>query len=376
MSNNDDKEMKRIFGAFYGQVIGDALGVTFEGQKSAYVKERMAYERRRKLNAGLDTSYVLSITGSDPPFISAGQFTDDTEMAISMARSIVAKGRYDKVDVACAYAYWLCGTNPKTTGRTTRAALRCNIMKLTDNLTSNWREELSDEQKEQIYSEISRNTKEKNANSLSNGSLMRISPLAIAFRNLNTKDLRELAKIDAGITHGNPIVGDAGATYCVALVALLKGKSKEEAFSAAYDSAETDMVRDYLKDAQSRAVPVKLYQPGPSDQKETNGQTKFMGYLGVAFQSAFYELLHAKTFASGIEDSIARGGDTDTNACIVGALIGARFGVDEIPYEWIETVKAASPCLFSYDNVRADLDMNFLSIKDVDDFVPKLAKMS
>uniref|UniRef100_A0AC34EZ81 Uncharacterized protein n=1 Tax=Panagrolaimus sp. ES5 TaxID=591445 RepID=A0AC34EZ81_9BILA len=342
MANNE--EMKRIFGAFYGQVIGDALGVTFEGKKSAFVKERMSSEKRRKQNAGLDTSYILSMTGSDPPFIKAGQFTDDTEMAISMARSIVTKGGYDKVDVACAYAFWLCATSPKTTGKTTRAALRCNIMRLSDKqLTSNWREELTNDQKQQIYKEVARNTREKNANSLSNGSLMRISPLAIAFRNLSTKELRELAK---------------------------------EAFRVAYDSAETEMVRDYLKDAESRAVPVKLHQAGPGQQQETNGQTKFMGYLGVAFQSAFYELLHAKSFVSGIEDSIARGGDTDTNACIVGALIGARFGVDEIPYEWIQAVKNAKPCLFSYDNVRADLDMNFLSIRDVDTFVPQLAKMS
>uniref|UniRef100_A0A914YV87 Uncharacterized protein n=1 Tax=Panagrolaimus superbus TaxID=310955 RepID=A0A914YV87_9BILA len=106
------------------------------------------------------------MTGSDPPFIKAGQFTDDTEMAVSMARSIVANGGYNTVDVACAYAFWLCVTNPKTTGKTTRAALRCNIKKLSDKqLTSNWRHELNNDQKEQIYNEIFRNTREKNADS-------------------------------------------------------------------------------------------------------------------------------------------------------------------------------------------------------------------
>ena len=39
--------------------------------------------------------------------------------------------------------------------------------------------------------------------------------------------LRRLAKEDASITHANPVVADAAATYVVAIVALFKGKSKE-----------------------------------------------------------------------------------------------------------------------------------------------------
>ena len=73
----ESDEMKRIFGSFYGQCIGDALGVTFEGTRSAVVKDKMAYERRQKLNSCRDYGYTLSITGSDPPFIKAGQVCFD-----------------------------------------------------------------------------------------------------------------------------------------------------------------------------------------------------------------------------------------------------------------------------------------------------------
>ena len=33
-------------------------------------------------------------------------------------------------------------------------------------------------------------------------------------------------------------------------------------------------------------------------------------------------------------DTMLLGGDTDTNAAIAGALLGARFGFEAIPKEW------------------------------------------
>ena len=49
-------------------------------------------------------------------------------MALSLARSIIAKNGYDKCDVACAYAYWLVGTRPSDSGLTTENALKCDIL--------------------------------------------------------------------------------------------------------------------------------------------------------------------------------------------------------------------------------------------------------
>lgn len=87
----------------------------------------------------------------------------------------------------------------------------------------------------------------------------------------------------------------------------------------------------------------------------------------MALQSAVYELLHAESFATGLENAISRGGDTDTNGCIVAAILGARFGVDGIPTDWIETVRNAIP--------RGNGSLDFLSLKDIDTFVPQLASI-
>ncbi|WP_371686012.1 ADP-ribosylglycohydrolase family protein [Olavius algarvensis spirochete endosymbiont] len=40
-----------------------------------------------------------------------------------------------------------------------------------------------------------------------------------------------------------------------------------------------------------------------------------------------YQLLHAPSLEAGVVDTIMRGGDTDTNAAICGALLGAVCGV-------------------------------------------------
>merc|ERR1711963_856177 len=59
-----------------------------------------------------------------------------------------------------------------------------------------------------------------------------------------------------------------------------------------------------------------------------------MGYIGLAYQLAFYDLLHGKSFESSLVDIFKLGGDTDTNGCIVGALIGAYYGKSRIGESW------------------------------------------
>ena len=58
------------------------------------------------------------------------------------------------------------------------------------------------------------------------------------------------------------------------------------------------------------------------------------GWVLIALQNAFYQLLHADNFVSGLSDTVMRGGDTDTNAAIAGALLGAVHGRDAVPQSW------------------------------------------
>lgn len=95
----------------------------------------------------------------------------------------------------------------------------------------------------------------------------------------------------------------------------------------------------------------------------------FLGYFGVALQSALYELRTSKSFEESLVRIISIGGDTDTNGCIGAALLGARFGVDAIPKDWMQTVLDAP----------VDRDYSFMAPiknKTVDSFVRQLARLS
>jgi ADP-ribosylglycohydrolase len=68
-----------------------------------------------------------------------------------------------------------------------------------------------------------------------------------------------------------------------------------------------------------------------------------MGWVRIAFQHAFFQLRQAQPFETALLDVIGHGGDTDTNGCITGALLGAVAGESAIPERWRATVQACRP---------------------------------
>jgi ADP-ribosylglycohydrolase len=67
------------------------------------------------------------------------------------------------------------------------------------------------------------------------------------------------------------------------------------------------------------------------------------GWVIIAFQNALWQLLHAATLEDGVSDTVMRGGDTDTNAAIAGALLGAVYGRNAIPNQWTEKLLKCRP---------------------------------
>ena len=74
--------------------------------------------------------------------------------------------------------------------------------------------------------------------------------------------------------------------------------------------------------------------------------TQNIGFVLIAFSYAFFYLKNDYTYEDSIRDMLLRGGDTDTNAAIVGGLLGARWGLEAIPKEWVESL--------SFDNERKE----------------------
>ncbi len=228
----------------------------------------------------------------------AGQATDDSEMALALARSLVFEGRFDRAAVLQAYRTW-AGSAPFDIGNTVRAALSGRI------------------------------TPESRAN----GSLMRTSPIGIFGHRLPASEVARLGREDSLLTHPNPVCGDSVAVYVVAIAhAVAKGGAPREAWQAALDWARASAAAVSVIDT------LELAENAPPVCDEGT-----QGYVLIALQNAFFELLHATSLEEGVVRTVRRGGDTDTNAAIAGALLGAVHGRDGVPRQWRSMILSCRP---------------------------------
>jgi ADP-ribosylglycohydrolase len=67
------------------------------------------------------------------------------------------------------------------------------------------------------------------------------------------------------------------------------------------------------------------------------------GWVLIALQNALWQLLQAPNVEEGVVDTVRWGGDTDTNAAICGALLGAVYGREAIPAQWVECLLNCRP---------------------------------
>ena len=278
----------RARGCLVGQFVGDALGSQVEFMSSRQIKSRFPDGVRE---------IAQSLTWNTLP----GQITDDSEMALALARTLVKTGRYDGRAVLSAYRAWL-GSGPFDCGNTIRSSLKgC-----------------------------------PNPDSQANGALMRISPLGIWGVSQDRERLWQAAGEDAMLTHIHPVCVQVNRIFAALLAEAIRtekdGKAlcaellrRPEGFSGAPVIPE---VRDCMLRAES-------------EKPVLDGMNK--GWVLLAFQNALWQLLHAGSFEDAVVDTVMGGGDTDTNAAICGALMGAVCGYHAIPSRWSTAVLNCRP---------------------------------
>ena len=137
---------------------------------------------------------------------------------------------------------------------------------------------------------------------------------------LPDETLAEYARADSGLSHPNPSCRDAVASYVIAIASLIREPGNaEQALERAEQWAQhnaCDEVKDWLKEA---ALNVKTpYHP-------------LDGFVRIGFTHAFRHLRLQTPYEDAIRETLEGGGDTDTNACIVGGLLGALWGPEAIP---------------------------------------------
>jgi ADP-ribosyl-[dinitrogen reductase] hydrolase len=279
-------QLSRAHGALLGQLIGDALGGLVEFQQEEQIAAKYPGGPRDLINGGHWGTL-------------AGQPTDDSEMALALARSIAASGGYSRDAAFAAYVAW-AESGPYDMGNATHAALR---------------------------------QKRPDPTSQANGALMRSSPLGIAGARMHPDELASAARLDAAITHPDQACLDANVVFTAAIAhAIRTGEGPSAVYEHALDLAMAPSMHPLVRSTvqSARSAPPERFYPQ-------------MGWFKIAFQNAFYVLVNADGPEAAIRMTIARGGDTDTNAAIAGALVGAVYGRQALPHRWRQMVLTCRP---------------------------------
>ncbi|MCL5257178.1 MAG: ADP-ribosylglycohydrolase family protein, partial [Chloroflexi bacterium] len=259
----DSDLLSRAQGCLLGQLSGDALGSMVEFETGERLRARYPRGIRDMDDGGTFNTM-------------AGQPTDDSELALMLARSLVHANRYDIESVARFYRYWY-QSHPFDIGGTIGKALRATVG-----------QECASEAAMAVASRTSQ----------ANGSLMRINPLGIYGHSLPAETIAALARQDSALTHPHVACQEACAVFAVAVArAVRQSGSPDEVYGDALAWAETNCrdsaVLEALKGARSAA-------PSVTGDK--------LGWVLVAFQNAFYQLLHAPTLEEGVVDTVMAGG--------------------------------------------------------------------
>lgn len=323
MSPSRTIDPSRARGALLGLAVGDALGTTQEfSTPDAPPFPALASGPQRE------------IVGGGPFSLQPGQVTDDTQMAVCLADSLVAEGRYDAEDAAARYVEW--ARVAFDAGAQTRAALGA-----VERGTPAHRAGL----------ELWRAAAGRRP--AGNGSLMRTVPIGVRFAR-DARARMEAALADSAITHFDPRCRLACVALDAAVAAALTRRPREPL--ALLERAIDEVIRAAALLARSRAVPAAerhaalqaivedlnlSLEPDPLLYGGEVHLHQAQGFVRVALRLAFWELIHAPSLEVALIDVVNRGGDADTNAAIAGALQGAYWGEEAIPARWRRAVLTA-----------------------------------
>lgn len=276
-------------GALFGAWAGDTIGSYLEFSRSPRAEQ---------------VDRALQLPGGGPHGLQPGQLTDDGELIVCLANSL-HKGQ----DALSLYRRW-ADSNPVDIGHATASAL--------------------------IDLEPLPQTK-------ANGSLMRCPAFAVLppCPRRSKAELTQLIKLvrrDCRHTHPHPTVVHCCVAYVLILRALIDHPESPERAGRGLELAAC-YLRRYGNEEARRLF--ELSEPLPATPQE--------GFIGIALSLALYHLRaqgplptrqedQASRWQHALRDVLSRGGDTDTNACIVMGLLGALYGIGAVPPEVVAAI--------------------------------------
>ena len=286
----------RYFGCMLGAAIGDAIGKQNEG-----------LSRKDILSNGYVKDYGRAPAGCPGEKLRAGQYTDDTEQMILLAQSLIDCSGFDAGDFAERMAQWGA-----------------------DALADPLRKALVGPSSSAAVSRLNSGISWKNSGSRipSCGSSMRAAPIGLFYSDLD--EVEEKAALSSIPTHNSSGAIAGAVAVSVGVRCALDGMENPE----------------IIKESCVRALKYDEGQGGKiwfSFEKRSEEPDKVFAELGTSYlvnetvPSAFY--CFSRYFdepEKAIIEAVNAGGDTDSIACITGALSGALHGIDAFPERWIK----------------------------------------
>lgn len=288
----DAELVSRARGALLGLVAGNQLGVPTEGLGTPQAI-------REAFPSGV---WELTAPPQDSPY------DDDAALTLLLAESLVASGDFDAGDTAQRWVKWM-RSDGRGIGITTRRALQL-IEKGVEPFEAGRRAREADP-----------------ARSAGNGAVMRCVPVAIRYHD----DVERLVRVSmqqAAITHADDRCTWGAATVNLAARELLHG-----------NIYFIDEVVHRLKDAAPRPL-LDALRRIPWEQQEELPVTRpgETGYAVHCVEIALWFATHGRALEDALVYLAQAGGDTDTNAAVAGALLGARDGETAIPHRWMDQI--------------------------------------
>lgn len=277
----EDLVVDRVAGGLLGLCVGDALGATCEFMSSGEIAKWVGRH--------------TEVTGGGFFKWEPGQGTDDSDMAMAIARAYAAG--YSLEGVAEGFLAWYRGL-PRDIGGTTAAALSLLARGASPKETGR-----ADER------------------SAANGGLMRC--IATGLVRPSTSLRHQEAQEISAITHAERRCLQAVTAYSDLVNHLVEGASPAEALSwALTETPLDDDVGGVLERAPEAAA----------GELDTSGYV--LGTLGVAVWSLFSGL----GFEEALITVVNLGGDADTTGAVAGGLLGAHYGAAAVPTRWAQAI--------------------------------------
>ncbi|MFO7814441.1 MAG: ADP-ribosylglycohydrolase family protein [Halanaerobiales bacterium] len=268
-------------GALLGLIVGDALGARYEGM------------------SGDNINFKGKMKGGGPHNISAGQWTDDTSLALCLAESLIKDG-FDLESQLARYAKWFKDGYLSSKDRAFGIGRNTSIS-ITD----------------YIQNEILPPAREDAAG---NGSIMRLAPVPMYFINSYKKTVHYSGKSSLA-THNNPMAVDSCKYLGSFIFYSIHNKDKNFLINESYKGLELD----------NRVLKTLNISYDKLAEDEINPD----GFVLNTLKASLWSFYNSDSFETAMIKAVNLGGDTDTIAAVTGQMAGSYYGSIEILEKWI-----------------------------------------